>query len=169
MSSDDISDKTTAQHHPINADGDPITWNQNDAAILGTLDTFFETCERTRDFVLLFKHNASLKRGVIYMDSVEAVSFILGTAKDPTAPTYGYSEPSPPTPSKIAPYNAARIISRAAGGRVMPALDAAIPDAFKRTHVVNPHEVDLERGRLLDVLASVFKGTIWTSKAIKAA
>ena len=73
MSSDDISDKTTAQHHPINADGDPITWNQNDAAILGTLDTFFETCERTRDFVLLFKHNASLKRGVIYMDSVEAV------------------------------------------------------------------------------------------------
>ena len=45
MSSDDISDKTTAQHHPVNADGDQITWNQNDAAILGTLDTFFEACE----------------------------------------------------------------------------------------------------------------------------
>ena len=79
----DPNTETNPLRNLVNSDGIRITWNQNDAAIPGVLEQIFEALERMQmKFQLLLEHNAAYYKGVVYVDSVEAVSLILDESAD---------------------------------------------------------------------------------------
>eukprot|EP00966_Prymnesium_polylepis_P156870 3624814-Prymnesium_polylepis.1 len=141
---------------PVDIDGDPIRWPQgsNPAYLEGILFEVGEYYTRTNAFVALIEEGAvQLPSGKMAVDTVSGISFVAGLVSDPEP--YTFLNPCPPTPARIATYDAAR--DRA--GLAKFTAPASVPDDVASSYMVAKYAVKKEDNDLMNSLLCVVVDT----------
>ena len=100
LTNDDDSKPTTTPSRliPILPDGTDITWNENDATILATLNSIGKWVKRTNTHESLIEDRAVLVKGKIYIDSPEALNFMIS---ETLTDDRDITSPSPPSRQRL--------------------------------------------------------------------
>ena len=137
---------------PTDIDGEPIVWAGNPAHLEGVLHEAALFYERHGLFQpLLHEGGVLLSNGKLAVDSLNSVSFVAGTVSDPY--TRGFSNPCPPTPTRIAEFNTAA----AATGSSAFAGITAMPSGLGDSYVVSKYAVAAEDQLLVKSLSYMIK------------
>ena len=104
--SDDDNNPSTLSNRsdrlqPVFPDGNPITWDGNDAHIAGALLECKRYFIRSGLFKSLLEHRAApVGKGYIAVKDVQSVPFVMGTYTD----ARDFDNPSPPGPQRFREY-----------------------------------------------------------------
>ena len=155
MSANDVNAHSLASSGsiliPVSSDKAPLSWNGNDAVILGLLYEVSRYYRNKGLFQMLFQHRAVvLSNGRLAIEDINSVPFVTGAASDPKS----FDDLCPPTPDRVSDYNADIDLGTRAGTKLKPL--ASIPDEHKGTLVLAKHSVDQEDARLLHSLSYAF-------------
>ena len=92
---------------PLDQYKEPILWDENLATIPCILSAVGKYLKRNGLFGPLLEQRAvALSNGKLAVDTVQAVYFASGKADDPR----NFDDPCPPTPTRLADVNAARVL-----------------------------------------------------------
>ena len=169
LGSDDPSSDKPDILVPLDPDGNRITWpsGSNPAYLPGIRYELGEYYKRKGLFQPLLEHRAvSLSNGKIAVETVESVKFLSGLVS--SAP-HSFDAPCPPSPQRIAEYDAAAAIQRALG-RTTPALaDITIGPDISTNFFINKYQVAAEDARLLTSIGHIFEDSSKGSELLKKA
>ena len=148
---DDISDRDTLSvsiYCPVSSDKAKLSWDGNDATILGLLHEVGRYYRRKGLFQPLFRDRAvALSNGRLAVEDPNAVYFVTGTIKE----ARGFDDPCPPTIVRITEHNDEVGLGTRAGAE--QTILTSIPDPQKATIIVAPHSVEKEDSTLLHSLS----------------
>ena len=169
LGSDDPSSDKPDILVPLDPDGNRITWpsGSNPAYLPGIRYELGEYYKRKGLFQPLLEHRAvSLSNGKIAVETVESIKFLSGLVS--SAP-HSFDAPCPPSPQRIAEYDAAAAIQRALG-RTTPALaDITIGPDISTNFFINKYQVAAEDARLLTSIGHIFEDSSKGSELLKKA
>ena len=160
LTNDDDSKPTTTPSRliPILPDGTDITWNENDATILATLNSIGKWVKRTNTHESLIEDRAVLVKGKIYIDSPEALNFMIS---DTLTDDRDIMSPSPPSRQRLKD----ALDNAEEEGDDRKKLEAAaitkVPDEVKHDFIVNPMVIKQALAELLTTLLHVFGSADW--------
>ena len=143
---------------PVHADNKtPIIFNKNDATIRGTLHEIGKWIKRTKRHDALITHHAVHDHGVMYFDTVQAVTFYNNVHTDGDTKKKDIFNPCPPTPARIesAKDHAAALTLPE------PTFATTIEPADSRRLRVLVERVDEDKASLIVSLNYVFGDAVW--------
>ena len=150
MSTDENSDgdRSTLSTNiliPVSTDKSALSWDGNDATILGMLYETGRYYRRKGLFQTLFENRAvALSNGRLAVEDPNAVHFVTGQVTDHRS----FDDPCPPTLNRCYQYNRE---ARTSGVTKLNKI-TAIPDEHKHTVILAVHCVQQEKSRLLHSL-----------------
>ena len=151
---DDANDRSTLSTSiliPVSSDKTPLSWDGNDATLLGLLHEVGRHYRNKGLFQTLLRDRAvALSNGRLAVEDPNAVYFVSGAISE----TRSFDDPCPPTVDRITEHNA----EVAAGTRTGSAKTVltAIPDEHKTSIILAKHAVEKEDSTLLHSLSYVF-------------
>ena len=153
--SDDINDHDTLSESsiycPVSSDKSKLSWDGNDATILGLLHEVGRYYRRKGLFQPLLRDRAvALSNGRLAVEDPNTVYFVSGTIKE----TRGFDDPCPPTITRITEHNDEVGLGTRPG--TAQTVLTSIPEAHKATIIVAPHSVEKEDSTFLHSLSYVF-------------
>ena len=157
-----LSTTTTSVYTPVTIDKQPLSWDGNDAGILGLLYEAGRYYKAKGLFQTLLKYRAVAVGTKLAMEDTNTVFL----ANKSIVTSYGFDKPAPPTRTVfntlLAEHNTESGRAEAAGEPFSPAIERdqinKIPSDCSHNYVVMPHAVEIEDSKLLSSLMEVFGG-----------
>ena len=151
LEDNDRSTLSTNIYIPVSSDKTALSWDNNDATILGLLFECGKHYKNKGLFQMLLRHRAvALNNGRLAVEDPNAVYFLSGII----AEAHDFDDPCPPTPQRIDLHN----FEVARGARVgsTETVLNTLPEEYKDTIIVAKHCVEAEDSKLLHSLSYVF-------------
>ena len=155
---DDANDRSTLSTSiliPVSSDKTPLSWDGNDATLLGLLHEVGRHYRNKGLFQTLLRDRAvALSNGRLAVEDPNAVYFVSGAISE----TRSFDDPCPPTVDRISEHNAEVAAGTRSGTAktVLTAHVTAIPDEHKTSIIIAKHAVEKEDSTLLHSLSYVF-------------
>ena len=159
MSSGGTTALTAAQARVVTVTdihGDPVTYDNNPAELPGCRYEMDLCLNRLGAFKLLIRHRACrMPNGVIAVQDVNSIPFVMDMVADPDTATYSYSSPCPDTPARIAKLNA----SRPSGSTPFVGYGTLdkVPASVLKLAAPMPYEIEVEDHAYALTQLSIFK------------
>ena len=148
MSTDNTTSVITDKLIPVDLDGLPIKFNNNDATMEAVLLETKQYITRKHLFADLLAHRAkTLPNGLMAVCDYSTAQFVTGAHNDPR----GWDNPCPPTPRRIAEVTTLYTNgTRTAPGSGNPTLVTTPPANFSDQFRLSASAVDDEDGNLIN-------------------